>query len=61
MRIGLLADTHIPRDVKMLPPHVKVALDGVDLILHAGDIYLLTVLDELEAIAPVIAARGNGD
>jgi len=61
MRIGLLADTHIPRDAKMLPPHVKVAFDGVDLILHAGDIYLLTVLDELEAIAPVIAARGNGD
>jgi len=61
MRIGLLADTHIPKDAKMLPPHIKVAFDGVDLILHAGDIYLLTVLDELEAIAPVIAARGNGD
>ena len=61
MRIGLLADTHIPKDAKMLPPHVKVALDGVDLIFHAGDIYLSTVLDELEAIAPVIAARGNGD
>lgn len=61
MRIGLIADTHIPRDAKMLPPHVKVALDGVELILHAGDIYLSTVLDELEATAPVIAARGNGD
>ncbi len=61
MRIGLVADTHIPRDAKSLPPHVKVALDGVDLILHAGDIYLSTVLDELETIAPVLAARGNGD
>lgn len=61
MRIGLVADTHVPRDAKRLPPHVKVALDGVDLILHAGDIYLSTVLDELEAIAPVMAARGNGD
>ncbi len=61
MRIGLLADTHVPRDVKMLPPHVRVALAGVDLILHAGDIYLSTVLDELETIAPVRAARGNGD
>ncbi|MFH0768258.1 MAG: metallophosphoesterase family protein [Chloroflexota bacterium] len=61
MRIGLIADTHIPRDAKMLPPHVKVAFNGVDLILHAGDIYVSDVLDELEAIAPVIAALGNGD
>ena len=61
MRIGLIADTHIPRDAKMLPPHVKDAFEGVDLILHAGDIYTPRVLDELETIAPVLAARGNGD
>jgi hypothetical protein len=61
MRIGLIADTHIPREVKSLPPHVKEAFQGVDIILHAGDIYLLAVLDELEAVAPVLAARGNGD
>ncbi|MFC2036115.1 metallophosphoesterase family protein [Chloroflexota bacterium] len=61
MRIGLIADTHIPRDAKMLPPHVKDAFEDVDLILHAGDIYAQKVLDELEAIAPVLAARGNGD
>ncbi len=61
MRIGLIADTHIPRDAKMLPPHVKEAFKGVDLILHAGDIYQPAVLDELETIAPVLAALGNGD
>ena len=61
MLIGLIADTHIPRDVKILPPPVKDAFRGVDLILHAGDIYLPGVLDELETIAPVLAARGNGD
>lgn len=61
IRIGLIADTHIPRDVKILPPHVKEAFRGVDLILHAGDIYLPGILDELETIAPVLAARGNGD
>jgi len=61
MRIGLIADTHIPRDAKMLPPHVKEAFNGVDLILHAGDIYQPAVLDELETIAPVLAAQGNGD
>jgi len=61
VRIGLIADTHIPRDVKTLPPHVKEAFQAVDLILHAGDIYLPQVLDELAIIAPVLAARGNGD
>jgi uncharacterized protein len=61
MRIGLVADTHIPRDVKGLPPHIKEAFKGVDLILHAGDIYIPGVLDELATIAPVLAARGNGD
>lgn len=61
IRIGLIADTHIPRDAKILPPHVKEAFKGTDLILHAGDIYLPRILDELETIAPVRAARGNGD
>ncbi|MBI4288759.1 MAG: metallophosphoesterase family protein [Chloroflexi bacterium] len=61
MRIGLISDTHIPRDVKTLPPQVTEAFQGVDLILHAGDIYELAVLDELERVAPVLAARGNGD
>lgn len=61
IRIGLIADTQIPRDARILPPHVKEALKDVDLILHAGDIYLPRVLDELETIAPVLAARGNGD
>jgi len=61
IRIGLIADTHIPKDAKILPPHVKEAFRDVDLILHAGDIYTPEVLDELETIAPVRAARGNGD
>lgn len=59
--IGILSDTHIPREAKALPPEVKIAFRGVDLILHAGDIYELHVLDELERLAPVMAARGNGD
>lgn len=61
MRIGLLADTHIPQEVPELPPQVKEVFRGVDLILHGGDIYALSVLDDLEEIAPVLAARGNGD
>jgi len=61
MLIGLIADTHIPRDIKVLPPQIRDVFHGVDLILHAGDIYVPKVLNELERIAPVLAARGNGD
>ena len=61
MRIGLISDTHIPDDAKALPPQVREIFRGVDLILHAGDIYLSSVLDELEEIAPVLAARGDDD
>lgn len=59
MRIGLISDTHVP--VAPLFAEVKDALRGVDLILHAGDIVLSRVLDELEEIAPVYAAQGNHD
>jgi len=61
MRIGLISDTHIPLVDKALPPEVLEAFKGVDLILHAGDIYVPSVLDELERIAQVLAARGDDD
>ena len=61
MRIGLLSDTHIPEAAEALPPKVMEAFQGVSLILHAGDIYSPSVLDELERIAPVLAARGDDD
>ena len=61
MLIGLIADTHIPRNAKILPPHVRTAFQGVELIIHAGDIYTPAVLDALEKIAPVLAVSGNGD
>ncbi len=61
MRIGLISDTHIPVVAPILPPEVARAFEGVDLILHAGDIYVSAVLDELERIAPVLAAKGDDD
>ena len=60
MRIGLLSDTHILGG-KTLPPGIADAFCGVDLILHAGDIYASSVLDELQRVAPVIAASGDDD
>ncbi|MBI4289133.1 MAG: metallophosphoesterase family protein [Chloroflexi bacterium] len=61
MRIGLISDTHIPQQVASLPSRLADVFAGVDLILHAGDICAFSVLDELEAIAPVLAARGDDD
>ena len=61
MRIGLISDTHISESGEKLPPQIERVFAGVDLILHGGDLYLLSVLDELEKIAPVMAVRGNGD
>ena len=61
MRIGLISDTHIPNDAEEIPPQAKELFKGVDLILHAGDIYSSSVLDELEEVAPVLAARGDDD
>jgi putative phosphoesterase len=61
MRIGLISDTHIPEACEHLPARVFEVFKGVDLVMHAGDVYVNRVLDELAAIAPVIAAFGNGD
>ena len=61
MRIGLISDTHIPEACDHLPAPVFDVFSGVDLVMHAGDVYVNRVLDELAQIAPVIAAIGNGD
>jgi putative phosphoesterase len=61
MKIGLISDTHIPEAMPELPSQVRTVFAGVDLILHAGDLHELSVLDWLEEIAPVLACRGNGD
>ena len=61
LRIGLISDTHIPESRKELWPQAFDAFHGVDLIMHAGDIHELYVLDALERLAPVYSARGNGE
>ena len=61
MRVGLVADTHIIDVNEALPSGIADAFRGVDLILHAGDIYIPSVLDELQRIAPVLAAGGDDD
>ncbi len=61
MKVGVLSDTHIPTIMTTLPPIIFDIFKGVDLILHAGDIVEMSVLEELGAIAPVEAVAGNMD
>ena len=61
IRIGLLADTHMPGSRERLWPQLEAAFAGVDAILHAGDLHTGDVIDTLGSIAPTWVARGNGD
>jgi putative phosphoesterase len=54
--VGLISDTH-----GLLRPSVHIALEGVDAILHAGDVGGEDILTELRIIAPVQAVYGNTD
>lgn len=56
MEIGIISDTH-----SLVRPEVYDAFEGVDLILHAGDIGSHDVIIELEPIAPIKAVVGNND
>ncbi len=56
MTVGVISDTH-----GLLRPEALAALQGSDLILHAGDIGPREILDRLRKVAPTVAVRGNVD
>jgi uncharacterized protein len=56
MRLGVISDTH-----GLLRPEVFDAFEGVDHILHAGDVGNPAILGDLEALAPLTAVYGNTD
>ena len=60
-RLVLLADTHIPKRARVLPPAVLRAADEADVIIHAGDWVAASVLDELCAHGDVLGVWGNND
>ncbi len=55
-RVGLISDTH-----GLLRDEALRALEGSELIIHAGDVGRPEILDALRALAPVVAVRGNVD
>ncbi|WP_206076833.1 metallophosphoesterase family protein [Massilia horti] len=56
MRIGLVSDTH-----GLLRPETLAFLAGSDHIIHGGDIGNAEILEQLAALAPLTAVRGNND
>ncbi|AVP96581.1 YfcE family phosphodiesterase [Ahniella affigens] len=55
-RLGIISDTH-----GLMRPEALALLAGCEHIVHAGDIGNAGILDQLSAIAPVTAVRGNND
>jgi hypothetical protein len=55
-KIGILSDTH-----GLLRPEVVSTVSDCDIIIHAGDVGDLSILEELRRIAPVHAVQGNTD
>jgi putative phosphoesterase len=62
MRLAIISDTHLPRGARALPAACVARLRAADLIVHAGDFVVRSVLDEIEALGPpVVAVHGNQD
>ena len=62
MKLLLLADTHVPRRARDLPPRVWEEIARADVVVHAGDWVIPQLLDELTArSARLVACSGNND
>ena len=61
MRVAVIADTHLPRGRRTLPPRCIDELERADRALHAGDVVTVEALEEIERLAPVTAVVGNMD
>jgi hypothetical protein len=61
MRIGVIADTHIPGAMPALPPRVREVFADVGIIIHLGDITTLETLNVLEDITITVAISGHAD
>ena len=62
MRLLLIADTHVPKRARDMPPQVWDEVARADVVVHAGDWVEPTLLDALEAKADrLVACWGNND
>lgn len=62
MKIGVISDTHIPERAKDIPKEILEDFGRLDMIIHAGDLVDLSVLEKLKSICPEVrAVWGNMD
>jgi uncharacterized protein len=61
MEIAIISDTHMPRGPRRLPDACLKRLRAADLIIHAGDLMTLAVLEELSSYGHLVAVHGNVD
>ena len=62
MLVAAISDTHLPRGARRLPEACLEELRAADLILHAGDLSAVSVLEELRRLGPPVhAVYGNAD
>ncbi|MDG4787448.1 metallophosphoesterase [Micromonospora sp. WMMD1102] len=62
MRLVLMADTHVPKRARDLPPQLWAAVDEADVVVHAGDWVHEPLLDVLESrAARLVGVHGNND
>jgi putative phosphoesterase len=61
MTIGIVSDTHMPSRGQQLPAALVEGLQGVDMILHAGDWTAPYIVELFASIAPVDGVIGNND
>jgi hypothetical protein len=62
VRLVLMADTHVPKRARDLPERLWRAVDGADLVMHAGDWVDVALLDQLEQrAARLVGVYGNND
>jgi putative phosphoesterase len=61
MEVAIVSDTHLPRGTRALPAACVERLRAADLIVHAGDLMTLPVLEQLRGYGDVAAVHGNAD
>lgn len=60
--IAVLADTHMPRGARRLPERCVELIAAAEAVIHAGDFFAASALEEVQALCPVVhAVHGNVD
>lgn len=60
--IAVLADTHMPKGKRALPQACVEKIREAEAVIHAGDFFAASVLEELRQLCPVVlAVHGNVD